>query len=128
MEQSKMQFILAGFKEVLGCRTFAFEGVATDRSRTEFTVSIDLALTRRYSIRLQELPLLCRAVLERTHEDASQRAFTYTEEDMCRYAAIATARTEEARRRKPPRRPSPGRAPGAPTVGPVVTASDQIIY
>jgi len=105
VENAKIQFLLKGFSEVMGFRTFQFESVAADRTRTAFTVRTDLALTRRYGIRLQELPLLCRAVLERNHE-AEERAFTYTEQDMCVYASCAAARDEAARKRKPARRPN----------------------
>jgi hypothetical protein len=106
MENPKMQFILKGFSQVMGFRVFAFEGIAADWTRTPFTVRTDLALTRRYGIRLQELPLLCRAVLERCHEGEQKREFAYTEEDMRLYADCAAAREEAARHRKPPRRPA----------------------
>ena len=107
MENPKVLFVLKGFSEVTGCRVFAFEGVAADRSRTDFTVKTDLALARRYGIRLQELPLLCKAVLERKIEgDADTRTFTYSEADMGQYADSAAARVEAAKNRKPARRPA----------------------
>jgi hypothetical protein len=107
VENPKIQFVLKGFSEVTGCRIFAFEGVNADRSRTDFTVKTDLALARRYGIRLQELPLLCKAILERKHEgDTAMRTFTYTEADMGQYADSAAARVEAAKNRKPARRPA----------------------
>ena len=109
MQTPKMQFILTGFSEVAGFRIFAFEGIAADRTRAAFTVRTNLALTRRYGIRLQELPLLCRAVLER-REGEKQRAFTFTEGDMRLHADGVRAREEAARQRK-----SPGRRPVART-------------
>jgi hypothetical protein len=60
-----MQFILIGFTQDLGFRVFAFEGMGKDQIRTGFLVKADLALTRRYGIPLQELPLMCRELLER---------------------------------------------------------------
>ncbi len=103
-----MQFILNGFSELMGFRVFAFEGIAADRTRTPFTVRTDLALSRRYGIRLQELPLLCREVLERRDETEEKRAFTYTEEDMRLYAsACAAARDKGSQHRKGFRRPDP---------------------
>jgi hypothetical protein len=73
-----------------------------------FTVSADLALTRRYDIRLQELPLLCREVLDRREESDENRTFTYTEEDMRIYATDrAAARDAVAQKRKAPPRSSP---------------------
>jgi hypothetical protein len=107
VESPKLHFILRGFSQVMGSRVFAFEGVAADWTRTPFTVRTDLALTRRYGIRLQELPLLCRAVLERCHEGEENREFAYTEEDMRLYADCAAARAAAAKQRKPPRRPAP---------------------
>lgn len=107
MENPKVQFVLKGFSEVTGSRIFAFECVAADRSRTDFTVATDLALARRYGIRLQELPLLCKAILERKHEadESMTRTYTYTEADMGLYADSAAARVEAAKNRKPARRP-----------------------
>ena len=78
METSKMQFMLTGFSELMGFRVFKFEGVAADRSRSAYAVKADMALVRRYGIRLQELPLLCKAVLERWHQSGDKRAFTNT--------------------------------------------------
>jgi hypothetical protein len=106
VENPKVQFVLKGFSEVTGCRIFAFECVAADRSRTDFTVKTDLAMARRYGIRLQELPLLCKAILERKHEDDEvTRTYTYTEADMGMFADSAAARVEAAKNRKPARRP-----------------------
>jgi hypothetical protein len=61
MEKSlqQMQFTLTGFTQDAGCRVFAYEGVGDDRVRIRFTVRADLALSRKYGIRLQELPLMC---------------------------------------------------------------------
>jgi hypothetical protein len=106
VQHPKTQFILKGFSQVMGFRIFAFEGIAADWTRTAFTVRTNLALTRGYGIRLQELPLLCRAVLERRHESEEQRAFTFTEEDMRLYADGAAALEEAAKQRKPPRPPA----------------------
>jgi hypothetical protein len=104
----KMQFILTGFKQDLGCRVFAFEGVAADRIRTAFTVRADMALIRKYGIQIQELPLLCRSLLERRDETSAVLAFIFSEEEMRTWAtARAAAKDEAAHRRKPPRRPSP---------------------
>jgi hypothetical protein len=105
---AKMQFVLTGFTQDLGCRVFAFEGIAVDRMRTPFTVRADLALIRRYGIQIQELPLLCRSVLERRDEASEAQAFTFTEDEMRTCAtARAAAKDEAAHRRRPPRRPSP---------------------
>lgn len=100
-----MQFILTGFTQDLGCRVFAFERIAEDRARTTFTVRADLALIRQYGIQIQDLPLLCRGLLERNDEAGATRALTFTEEQM-RTCAVerAAAKDEAAKRRKAPRR------------------------
>ena len=81
-----MQFILTGFTQDREFRVFAFEGIDADRVRTPFTVRADLALSRTYGIRLQELPLMCRAILEaprgRSGRRDAQNALTFTEDAM----------------------------------------------
>lgn len=114
VDENKLQYMLKGFTQTLGLRIFEFEGVAADRSRRSFTVSADMAASRRYGIRIQDLPLLCRAVLD-GHEptdslpqEGTTQAFTYTEEEMSLHASRAAAR-EAAQKKRPPRRPSPDR-------------------
>ena len=63
-----MQFILTGFTQDLAFRVFAFERMGLDRIRTKFVVKADLALVRRYGIQVQELPLLCRTLLDRSDD------------------------------------------------------------
>jgi hypothetical protein len=106
MENPKMHFVLREFNQVSEFRVFAFEGVSADWSRRAFTVRANLTLSRLYGIRLQELPLLCRAVLERREEAEQERAFTLTEDDMRVYADAATARAEAAKQKRPPRPPA----------------------
>jgi hypothetical protein len=91
-----MPSILTGFTQVQGFRVFAFEIKAEDRTRTQFAVRVDLALIRRYGIQLQELPLLCRGMLERRDEGAEHRTLTFTEEQMCLYAKDRVAARDAA--------------------------------
>ena len=100
----KMQFMITGFSEIEGARQFAFDGIAEDKRRRPFTVTADLALARRYGIRLQELPLLCRAVLEQYYDGGEHRSFAFTEDKMRLYALAAAERQQAAKNRKPPRR------------------------
>src|SRR5580658_91337 len=91
-----MQFILTGFTQDREFRVFAFEGIAADRVRTPFTVKADLALSRTYGIRLQELPLMCRGILEQREEGpeegaAVENALTFTEEAMRLHASNCIA-------------------------------------
>jgi hypothetical protein len=98
------QYTITGFTHDSGFRVFAFECVGEDRLRTEYTVRADLALIRRYGIRVQDLPLLCRAVLEKRIEGGEQRTFTYTEGDMSLHAGDCAIREAAAKIRKTPRR------------------------
>jgi hypothetical protein len=114
-----MQFMLSGFTQDGEFRVFSFEGVGPDRARSPFTVRINLGLSRRYGIRIQELPLLCRGVLERGGEAPASAAMTFTERDMDQYAKDSAARAAAAPKRTAPRRPSSSnlgsawRTPGA---------------
>lgn len=107
MDHQKVQFVLVGFSEVSGCRVFEFEAIAADRTRRLITVTTDMAMARRYGIRLQELPLLCREVLERSSDVPAGQRYEYAESDMRSYADGVTAREAAAKQRKAPRRPAP---------------------
>ena len=101
-----MQFVLTTFTQDMGFRVFAFERIDDDRIRTTCSVRVDLALIRTYGIRMQELPLLCRSLLERRDAASLTHVLTFTEEDMSVYSKdCASAREAAAQKRKPPRRP-----------------------
>ena len=99
-----MQFVLTGFTPDIGFRVFAFDGIAEDRSRTGFTVRTDLALIRKYGIQMQDLPLLCRGVLERRDESAGHELI-FTEAEMRLHADHLAAEKDAAQKRKAARRP-----------------------
>ena len=109
---AKTQFILNGFTQESDFRVFAFDSIGADRTRIPVTVRIDTALARRYGIRPQELPLLCRSLLDRCH-DKEEKVLTFGEEEMSRYKEDQSAREEAAKNRKPPRRPMIGQT-GSP--------------
>jgi hypothetical protein len=119
-----MQFTLTGFTQDAGCRVFAYDGVGEDRVRIKFTVSADLALSRKYGIRLQELPLMCLEILERTcvmdetigaEPVVTLRTLSFTEAAMIRYAdEIVAAREAAALKRSSNRRQQPAKEAGAP--------------
>ena len=104
MENSKIRLILKGFSQDLEFRVFEFEGINADWERASFTVGIDVALARKYGIRLQELPLLCRGVLDQCCDGDEKRAFTYSEAEMRSRAYSLAAREEAAKYKKAPRR------------------------
>jgi hypothetical protein len=103
---SKMQFILTGFTEEIGFRVFAFEATLADKTRTTHTVRADLALTRRYGIPMQELPLLCRGLLDKCNEGEYAPSMVFTEDDMRLHSRTCTdARNAAILKRKSTRRP-----------------------
>lgn len=112
MSNPKMQYVLDGFSQVREFRVFAFQCIAPDWTRSAYTVRTNLALAQRYGIPLQELPLLCKTVLERLDRVGDAVALTFTEEDMRVWAEAAAARKEAGKQRRPPRPPSNGK-PGA---------------
>ena len=114
----RRQFVLTGFRQDGGYRVFGFRGIAADRSESMYAVRTDLALAQKHGIRLQELPLLCRGVLERMEAGEARVAFTYTEEEMhLRATRLAEVKEAADQKRKPPRRPA-GSAAGAAWRGP----------
>jgi len=105
-----MEFVLTGFRQDKNIRRYAFQGIAADRKRTEFTVGVDLGLIRKYQIPLQELPLLCRHFLTGHAEGGQTQTLTFTEEDMLGYAnRRAAARDAAELKRKAHRRPPSSR-------------------
>lgn len=110
-----MQFILTGFIPDTGFRVFSFQGIGADRTRTDFTVRTDLSLIRKYGIRVQELPLLCRGLLERRDEAEQERILTFTEDEMRMHATSRAADQDAAQKRKSMRKPPrPQAGAGAP--------------
>lgn len=98
-----MRFTFTGFRQDGGCRVFAYEGIGEDRVKTRFSVRVDLALSRQFGIRLQELPLLCVTVLERRTGD--ERDLVFSGEAMAvAVEAAATEAAEVARAAAPKRR------------------------
>lgn len=94
-----MQFVLTGFTQESGYRVYGFEGTRQDKSKTTHTIRTDLALIRRYGIRVQELPLLCRAMLDVTTEDEAQRAWTFGEAEMSLHEQESAAARLAAKKR-----------------------------
>jgi hypothetical protein len=102
-----MQNTFIGFTHDGGFRVFSFDRVGEDHVRTRFTVRADMALIRAHGIRVQELPLLCRGLLDRCEEGSKILSFTFEEIDMRVCADERSAlREEAAKKRKPWRRPT----------------------
>jgi len=102
-----MQNTLVGFTHDEGFRVFSFDHRGDDNIPTRCDVRADLALTRTYGIRVQELPLLCRGLLDRNEEASGVQSLTFAESDMRACADERdAARTQAAKKRKPWRKPA----------------------
>jgi hypothetical protein len=89
-----MQFSLMGFSQSANVRLYSFQGVNSDGVHREFTVGVDLNLARQYAISLQELPLLCRKLLEGQPAVGEAGSLTFSEQEML---GIAERRAEAQR-------------------------------
>lgn len=102
-EGAKLQFLLTGFTQTAGIRIYAFES-RLQAQRISYTVEVDLALIPGYGIRIQDLPLLCKELLQQRTEPGEIGAVIFTEQHMRSHAEkLAIARVEAENRRKPPR-------------------------
>jgi hypothetical protein len=114
-----MEYQFTGFTHNGEFREFAFSGVDEDRNKTPFKVIADLALSRKYNIAVQELPLLCKRLLEQLTDAAGGRTLTFTEVDM---QLVVTARQASQRQnvhKKIQRRPKPVTSPWQQRAEPV---------
>ena len=101
-EGGKAQFFLTGFTQAAGIRIYAFQG-RVDASRTDYTVEVDLALIPGYGIRIQDLPLLCRELLQQQAQPDEITAVVFTEQRMRSHAEKLAAARHEAEHKKQPR-------------------------
>jgi hypothetical protein len=96
---AKTDYILTGFSQTAGIRLYAFEGIG-DGLRVDYTVEVDLSLIPNYGIRIQDLPLLCRELLQKRVESSEISSLTFTEHEMRARAEKLAAEREESARRK----------------------------
>jgi hypothetical protein len=106
------QFVLTGFDQTAGIRLYAFQGVGEGR-RVNYTVKVNLALIPNYGIRIQELPLLCRELLQNQVEPNEASALTFSEQEMRSLAEKRAAERAESAQKKKPGRYSASANPGA---------------
>jgi hypothetical protein len=89
-----MEYVLTNFQQQRNIRRFYFQGTNAARERLEYIVGVDLSVARKYSIPVQELPLLCVRFLEERTSEAQPRGVNFSEARMASYAA---QREEEKR-------------------------------
>ena len=102
-------FLLSRFHQLDGVRHYIFEHPNDSGTSTEFTVDADVRLLRKYGIFLQELPLLCRHLLDKQDAGLSARAMTFSEELMKEQADHRAASKKSAEEKK---KTHHGRRPG----------------
>lgn len=79
-----------------------FESLPRETDNGVYWVRADMQLVLRHQIPVQELPLLCRAVLERrsaAEPNSTERTVIYTQEDMQEHSD-AREQTEQLRLRR----------------------------
>ena len=102
-EGGKSVFLLTGFTQTGGIRSYAFDGLV-DARRVHYTVAVDLGLIPGYGIRIQDLPLLCRDLLLERAQPEETNALVFTEQQMrCHAEKLELARASAEQRKKAPR-------------------------
>lgn len=101
MRSYDVEYIFKGFRDDNDIRRFTFECVREDRSATQITVDADMSLARKHEILMQELPLLCRTVIEKAPDTGEPQSLTLNETHMAEIQAIAV---EKRQHRKPARK------------------------
>ncbi|HWY46469.1 MAG TPA: hypothetical protein VNX70_03740 [Bryobacteraceae bacterium] len=100
-----MKFVLAGFRQNENIRYYSFQGIGDDRrTRTEFSVGVDLTLLHKHRIPLQEAPLMCSFLLASKVGEEQLPSLMFSEADMLVHAAQHArerAGTQNDRRPKP---------------------------
>lgn len=105
-----MDFVLTGFVQQREMRHYTFQCTGEDRTRREFTVDADVDLLRKYGIALQELPLLCRRLLETHAVTSAVTGLIFSEELMREHAEHCAALKQAAQEKKKTyHRPRPNR-------------------
>jgi hypothetical protein len=84
------EFVFTGFRQESDIRRYTFQIIAEDRTQTKVTVGADLSLLRKHRIPLQELPLLCRRLLENS-TGGKAGTLMFTEKDMLGYVSERNA-------------------------------------
>jgi hypothetical protein len=104
-----MEFTMTGFSEESGVRRFKFKGTLVNRTFREYSVDTDVTLARKYGIGLQELPLLCRRLLEKDPEGV-EPIVVFTEALMREHSDHCAAEDKAAlERRRAHKRPNTAR-------------------
>lgn len=77
-----MDYVLMDFQQRANVRHYSFRGTTEDNQRFDFVVNVDLDIVLKHRIPIQEIPLLCRRLLEQEPVSAQSRKLTFSEEHM----------------------------------------------
>jgi hypothetical protein len=87
-----MHYKLLGFTQAGSVRRFWFSRIGPlGVTPVPFTVLADTAVARRYSVPLQELPVLCSRMLNAASDEAVAATLMLSEDEISVYAAEAAA-------------------------------------
>jgi hypothetical protein len=111
-----MKFVLAGFRQNESIRYYSFQGIGDDRrTRTEFSVGVDLTLLHKHGIPLQEVPLMCSFLLASKVGEEQLPTLMFSEADMLIHTAQRAIERAENQNDRRPKHFSPTRVPTSPS-------------
>lgn len=96
-----MPYVLAGFRQLRDTRRYYFDAIDEGAGRKRVSVSANVVLIRKYGISLQELPLLCRRLLEK---QSNVTSIDFTESEMALFADKRAAEASAAMVHRRPRK------------------------
>ena len=103
------RFRYMGFMEARGARIFNFQTSPSEGAKCNIAVTSDLALVRLYNMALQELPLLCRLVLE--EQAGTVKSCNLSEDQIKTHSGRVAERDEQTKRKGSTRRPQTVQGP-----------------
>lgn len=94
------RYLLVSFEQRTNIRQYSFSGRNEEGEKHEFFVDVDLNLTRRHGVPMQEIPLLCCRLLEEKAVAQQDRELTLTEAHMEVFAERAAELKRQAEQRR----------------------------
>lgn len=101
-----MTYVLTGFFQDGGFRVFSYDGISSDHRRSPFWVRADLALARQHKLAVQDLPLLCRGVLDNRASEAGEHTLTFSKAEMAELAEARERAVSPRRFKRPMAKPA----------------------
>jgi hypothetical protein len=114
-----LEVTFTGFHQTQNVRRYQFQVVDLQRRRLDFSIDADLDLMRRYNLSIQEMPLLCRRLLETQltgQESFEATAQIFGETEMRQLADHRNAAKQALEQRRRPHRPPPPKRGPAPII------------